>query len=116
MPQPAKYAVIFVSQRTAEDPEGYDAMAEQMESLARRQEGFVEFHSVRDSSGKGISISYWSSDKAIRQWATHAEHLEAQKMGRQRWYDSFEISVANIDRCTDFRKSSPWCESEPDPG
>ena len=98
----AKYAVVFVSRRTDQDADGYAAMSDRMEELARRQEGFVDIHSVRDASGKGITVSYWSSMDAIRRWAANAEHLGAQRIGRERWYQAFEITVAKIERHTDF--------------
>lgn len=98
----AQYAVIFVSQRTDVDDEGYAAMAERMVELARTQEGFVDIHSTRDESGKGITVSYWSSLEAIQNWKKHAEHLVAQKIGRQRWYQSYDIAIAKIERHSEF--------------
>ena len=100
----ANFAVIFVSQRTDQDPDGYAAMSDRMEALARRQEGFVDIHSVRDETGKGITVSYWSSMDAIRQWAMHGEHLGAQRTGRDLWYQAFEIAVA-----CDLEFSTPQC-------
>ena len=52
------YAVIFTSLRTPGD-DGYAKMAEEMEALASKQPGFLDFESARD--GLGISISYWES-------------------------------------------------------
>jgi heme-degrading monooxygenase HmoA len=98
MDQPTKYAVVFVSQRNNQDQSGYDAMAEKIERLARAQPGYVAFESVRDASGKGVSVSYWSSLEAIRAWASNAEHLVAQRLGRERWYDWYKISIAQVDR------------------
>lgn len=37
MPEPPYYAVIFTSVRTADDAEGYGAMADEMERLAEQQ-------------------------------------------------------------------------------
>ena len=60
-PQPPYYAVIFSSQRTEGD-HGYSAMAERMVELASRQLGYLGAESVRDSSGFGITVSYWSDE------------------------------------------------------
>jgi heme-degrading monooxygenase HmoA len=102
MPESAQYAVVFVSERTDDDLDGYSAMAERMEELARVQPGFVDVHTVRDATGKGVSVSYWSSLKAIRDWASHAEHLVAQRLGRERWYRSFRLDLVKIERTRNF--------------
>jgi len=46
----------------------------------------------------GITVSYWESLDAIRQWKKHAEHQEAQRLGRQEWYASFRVRVAKVER------------------
>jgi heme-degrading monooxygenase HmoA len=70
--------VIFTSRRTADDDEGYAAMAEQMARLAAEQPGFLGIESARGSDGTGITVSYWVSLEAIHQWGRHAEHRVAQ--------------------------------------
>jgi heme-degrading monooxygenase HmoA len=98
----AAYAVIFVSQRTKDDVDGYSAMAKRMEELVHAQEGFVGMHSVRDASGRGITVAYWTSLEAIRKWRENAEHLHAQQLGRSRWYEGYEIAVGKIERQAHF--------------
>lgn len=102
----ARYAVIFVSQRNGMDPAGYDAMAAQMESLARAQPGFVDLHSVRGPDGKGITISYWSSLPDVHQWGRNPEHLIAQRLGRDQWYASYQIAIAHIEVQRTFPSTS----------
>ncbi|KGK41225.1 JEMB protein [Nitrincola sp. A-D6] len=94
-PQPPYYAVIFTSIRT-EEANGYDAMAEKMLALAADQPGFLGAESARE--GVGITISYWADLEAIQQWKNHAEHLIAQKLGREKWYASFTTRIARVER------------------
>ena len=75
-PKKPYYAVIFTS-ITTEDGKGYSEMAQRMESLAKKQTGFLGFESARDQMG--ISVSYWDSLKAIADWKAQADHLFAQK-------------------------------------
>jgi heme-degrading monooxygenase HmoA len=96
-PEPPYYAVIFTSQRTDVD-DGYGAMGDRMVELAARQPGFLGVESVRDASGLGITVSYWSSLEAIAAWKAHAEHRVAQTTGRQKWYTHFETRVARVER------------------
>ena len=97
-PPPPYYAVIFTSIRTADDSVGYEAMAERMVELARDQPGFLGIESARGADGLGITVSYWTSEEAIRGWREHAEHLVAQQHGRNRWYEQYELRVAKVER------------------
>jgi heme-degrading monooxygenase HmoA len=96
-PEPPYYAVIFTSQRTEVD-DGYGAMGDRMVELAAQQPGFLGVESVRDASGLGITVSYWSSIEAIAAWRAHAEHRVAQAGGRKKWYAHFETRVARVAR------------------
>lgn len=94
-PEPPYYAVIFSSLRTDGD-HGYGAMAERMLALAARQEGFLGVESARE--GLGITVSYWASEEAIKNWKQNAEHLEAQRLGHTAWYAGFKVRVARVER------------------
>ena len=97
-PPPPYYAVIFTSIRTADDSAGYEAMAERMVELARDQPGFLGIESARGADGLGITVSYWTSEEAIRGWREHAEHVVAQQHGRNRWYEQYVLRVAKVER------------------
>lgn len=97
-PAPPYYTVIFTSVRTSSDPAGYEAMAERMVELARQQPGFLGIESARGADGLGITVSYWASEAAIRQWREHAEHLVAQQRGRGEWYVRYELRIAQVER------------------
>lgn len=95
--KPPYYAVIFTSRRTAGD-NGYGDMAARMGRLAAAQPGYLGFESVRGADGFGMTISYWTSAEAIRNWKDHAEHLLAQQGGVRQWYEHYEVRVAKVER------------------
>lgn len=97
-PAPPYFAVIFTSLRTAADDTGYDAMAAEMADLARRQPGYLGVESARGADRLGITVSYWESEAAIRAWKLLADHLAAQRIGRERWYRDYTLRVARIER------------------
>ena len=103
-PQPPYFAVIFTSVRTSDDPEGYAATAQRMSELAREQPGFLGEESARGDDALGITISYWSSEEAIRHWRQNAEHQIAQQTGRSRWYAKYELRVARVERAHGFER------------
>ena len=96
-PEPPYFAVIFTSRRTDVD-DGYGAMGDRMVELASQQPGFLGVESVRDASGLGITVSYWSSLEAIAAWKANAEHRVAQNSGKRKWYEHFELRVARVER------------------
>jgi heme-degrading monooxygenase HmoA len=96
--KPGSWVVVFVSRRSGSDAEGYGAMAERMEQLARAQPGFIGMHSVRGEDGVGITVCYWQSAEAIAAWKRDVEHAAAQQRGRERWYESYEVTVARVER------------------
>lgn len=98
-PEPPYFVAIFTSLRTPGD-EGYGAMAERMADLARQQPGYLGMESVRAADGRGITLSYWESREAIAAWKRHGEHLEAQRLGRERWYGAYALRVARVERQT----------------
>lgn len=98
-PPPPYYAVIFTSIRSEMDPEEYANMADRMAALAAEQPGYLGAESARD--GLGITVSYWESLDAIRHWKANAEHLVAQRLGRERWYAAFTTRICKVER--DYR-------------
>jgi heme-degrading monooxygenase HmoA len=95
--QPAYWAVIFTSVRTEGD-DGYAAMAGAMEALATEQAGYLGIESARGADGLGITVSYWLTEEDARAWKRVAAHLEAQRLGRDRWYASYRVRVAQVER------------------
>lgn len=100
-PKPPYYAVIFSSLRTEGD-NGYGEMASRMVELAQQQPGFLGYESARD--GVGITVSYWESEEAIRNWHANAEHRMAQERGFKAWYSAFRLRVAKVERDASFQR------------
>ncbi len=95
------YAVIFTSTRTEGD-NGYGAMAELMETLAKQQEGFISIDSAR--SEVGITVSYWEHLEAIKQWKQQTDHIVAQQKGRQDWYSWYNVRICKVELEYEFTK------------
>ena len=94
-PAPPYYAVIFTSVRTTGD-NGYGEVADRMVTLAEQQPGFLGMESAREDVG--VTVSYWQDLDSIKQWKQNVEHLGAQKMGREQWYETFKVRIAKVER------------------
>jgi heme-degrading monooxygenase HmoA len=91
------YAVVFTSLRTEGD-QGYAQTSDEMVALAARQPGYLGVESARGADGLGITVSYWRDLESIRRWKANADHLAAQRAGRERWYRAYRIRVCRIER------------------
>lgn len=93
------FAVIFTSAQK-ETIEGYAEMANRMAELAKKQSGFLGMNSARNEVG--ITISYWESLEAIKNWKQQSEHLVAQQKGRQDWYSWYNVRICKVEREYEF--------------
>ena len=101
-PPPPYYAVIFTTTRTQGD-NGYSAMATKMEELAKQQLGYLGIESAREETvptGRqaGITVSYWKDLESIRNWKMNLDHLQAQKLGKEKWYAQYKLRICLVER------------------
>ncbi|WP_448665178.1 antibiotic biosynthesis monooxygenase family protein [Sphingomonas sp. CJ20] len=98
-------AVIFVSERTDEDAQGYADAATRMAALAAQQPGYCGVDSAREADGVGITVSYWADEASAVAWRRHPEHAAVREAGRGRWYRWYRLYVATIGRSHDWAAS-----------
>ena len=101
-PEPPYYAVIFTSVRSGDD-RGYAEMDRRMLELARAQPGFLGIDSVQENRA-GITVSYWRDLASIAAWKAHAEHVIAQRLGAERWYEHYAVRIARVERAYSMEK------------
>jgi len=97
-PPPGAIAVIFLSGRTASDPEGYGVAADAMAEAAARMDGYLGIESARGEDGVGITVSWWRDEAAALAWRDDPDHARIRERGRAIWYDWYRVIVATVDR------------------
>ena len=90
------FAVVFTAQRSHSGDDIYEITSDRMMYLAQQQPGFLGVESVRGDDGLGITVSYWRDRDAIRAWRENSEHLIAQEMGRQEFYQWYRVRIAEV--------------------
>ena len=55
----------------------------------------VEFRDISTIDVVGVFPNYASAYAA---WKAKAEHLAAQKLGRERWYAAYTVRIAKVER------------------
>ena len=102
---PGTIAVMFLSRRNDADSEGYAKAAAEMAAAAEAFPGYVGIWSARGADGVGITISYWDSEAAAQAWKQDSTHAAIRELGRARWYDWYELVVAEVTRGYGWKKS-----------
>ena len=90
------YAVIFEATIKQLDDD-YVATAARLRELAQEKYGCVEFCSLTEGE-REVAISYWQSQEQIQAWKQDPEHLRAQVLGKEKWYESYRVKVVEVIR------------------
>ena len=96
-PKPPYWVVVLTAQRKDPDPE-YEAMGAKMLEIAAKQPGFLGVEAAYDAEGFGVTAVYHTDDASILAWKAKADHLVAQKLGKERWFAHDEARVARAER------------------
>jgi heme-degrading monooxygenase HmoA len=73
-------------------------MVERMIAQASGRPGFLGVESVHNPNGLTITVSYWKSEDAIRDWQAHSEYRIEQEAERNIWYAEYVLRVAKVER------------------
>lgn len=96
--------MIISSALNGVDPDGYAAMSKRMGELGSAQPGYLGRESQTGADGRELTVIYYRDAESIRAWQQHPEHLEAQRLGKERWYADYRIEVAQVERTYDFEQ------------
>lgn len=90
------FAVIFKAKTGQQDAQ-YSETVAIMRDIAFREYHCQDFIAVTEGNQE-IAISYWLSEDDIKRWHENAKHAVAQRLGREKWYQSYVVEVAEIKR------------------
>lgn len=105
-PEPPYYVVVFTSVLgNISDQEllKYTQMSNILVELASKETGFIGMESVRNELG--ITVSYWESLESIRKWKSNVVHAKAQRLGETKWYGTYKIRIAKVDKEITFSRN-----------
>lgn len=72
-------------------------MAQKLRNKALSQFNCVKFEACSEN-GFEIALSYWHGLEDIKQWKRDAEHLVAQRLGKEKWYQDFSVEICTVER------------------
>ena len=95
---------VFRSRLRSEHAEEFQRLAERMLEIARSMPGFVSYKVYAAADGERCSIIEFESPELLRAWREHPEHREAQRLGRERFYEAYTLQVGEPARESRFRR------------
>ena len=96
--------VLFRSRLTAADPEGYAAMDATLSELVKDAPGFIAVKSYGAVDGERLTVVWWKDAETLRAWRELPVHREAQRTGRAKWYEFYQMEVAEVVRESGFQR------------
>ena len=74
----------------------YVALVERMQQIAQTIPGYISHKGFWSDDGERVTIVEFEHEEGQTAWRMHPEHLEAQKLGRVKYYEMYDIKVCNV--------------------
>ena len=93
---PGQVLTVFRSRLAAGHLAEYAETAARMDELARTMPGYVEHKAFTAEDGERVTLVTFADRASHDAWRTHAEHRIAQRRGREAFYETFSLQVADV--------------------
>src|SRR4051812_8337431 len=97
--------VIFRSRRREESEAEYAALRPHVAALAEQMPGYVEAKTFTADDGEHVTIARFDTAEQERAWREHPEHRDAQRLGREKFYASYDIAICSVVEELSFSQS-----------
>lgn len=87
---------VFRSRLRSGIGEEYRPVLDRMLELARAMPGFVDIKTFTADDGERVSIVTFESRQTHTAWRDHPEHREAQRQGREKFYEEYSVQVCEV--------------------
>jgi heme-degrading monooxygenase HmoA len=81
----------------------YEETDARMAALAATMPGFVSYRPYTSADGEDVAVVEFESHETVAAWREHPEHREAQRLGRERWFTEYRITVCDSVREYSFK-------------
>jgi heme-degrading monooxygenase HmoA len=94
--EPAMIVTVFRSRLMPGFKDEYVALVDRMQQIARTIPGYISHKGFWADDGERVTIVEFAHEEGQRAWRMHPEHVEAQKLGRLKYYEMYDIKVAEV--------------------
>lgn len=96
--------VVFRSKLRAGIEAEFNELAERMQTIAEAMPGFISYKVFHAPDGERASIIEFESREELQAWKINAEHIAAQQLGRDKFYQEYTLTVSDSLRETKFER------------
>jgi heme-degrading monooxygenase HmoA len=91
--------VVLFKSRLRDDANvsDYEALGGRMYEIVSGMRGFIDLESYSTADGELVVVRF-ESDEALQAWRNHPDHQDAQRLGREVFYEWYHIQVCSLDR------------------
>ncbi|MDF2261185.1 antibiotic biosynthesis monooxygenase family protein [Streptantibioticus ferralitis] len=92
--------VVFRSRFSKQVDDAYGTTEEHLAKKVREMAGddLVHLKNYVAEDGERLALVWWRNPETLEKWRNDPEHQDAQRLGRDKWYEFFELSVAEVVR------------------
>ena len=84
------------------DVAALEKIGARMYELATRMPGFISYKDFTAADGESVSLVEFESAETLLAWREHAEHKEAQRLGREQFFSEYQIQIGTPSRTYRF--------------
>ncbi len=104
---PKEVVVIFkLFMRDGADLEAYGRTSSRMHELVEKLPGFISLKEYTSEDGEVLDIARFRDEASLEAWKRDPEHLEAQRRGREEFYDHYAIQALRVIRDYEYRRET----------
>src|SRR5262249_24162634 len=92
---------------------GIEETGLRMYELASAMPGFVSYKDFKAEDGEMLALVEFRSEPELAAWRYHPEHLEIQRIGRERLFERYDIAVCEPIRRYSFDVERGRIETHP---
>lgn len=84
----------------------YIALVDRMRDIAVTMPGYISHKGFWAEDGERVTIVEFESEEAQRAWRMQPEHVEAQRQGRAKFYEEYDIKVCELKHANAFKRKA----------
>jgi heme-degrading monooxygenase HmoA len=97
---------VFRNRLRPEAQAEYSKWIARMRDLAKSMPGYISHKTYVADDGERVTIVEFESEEAHEAWRRHPEHVEAQRLGRREFYQSYHVQVCTLVRQSAYEREA----------
>jgi len=85
------------------DLKAYRATSRHMHEIVEKMPGFISLKEYTGEDGEVIDIARFKDETSLEAWRKEPEHLEAQRRGREEFYERYWMQALKVIREYEYR-------------